>query len=463
MAEAVESDIKPTETIETEVQSAEITFKTIAQEVFKLTLPLSITVGAIKEQIFKDKGENFEIERQKLIYSGKVLDYLQTLEDVKVDEKKFVVVVVSKKKAKQPIYPSSSSSNVSIPKTEYTPANVQTPLSTGLTVTPEQEEKITMICGMGYERDQTIKALRSASWNTDRAVKYLCTAIPETAELVNQAGGLPQSPDFGENPLAFLNDVPEFEQIAQIVSSRPEMIPQLLDQVTATNPELMNAIYSHPESFMKMFTQKVQAAGSDQLSGRNLLAGILNQAGQLPKNAAQLPSFDQLAGMINQGGRSDGDIDHIQGLTQLFQMLGEQGGQSNASAAQLQKFNQLMQRFGVQGGQPTLNLTQLQGLSRLVEMLSVQEGQMGGNAGQLPNLNQFLQTLGQGGQAVGNAVQSPPPLATSVTEEDRSAIKRLQAMGFDEKTVIEAYFACDKNEESAMNYILSRMGDSSDN
>jgi len=141
MAEAVESDIKPTETIETEVQSAEITFKTIAQEVFKLTLPLSITIGAIKEQIFKDKGENFEIERQKLIYSGKVLDDLQTLEDVKVDEKKFVVVVVSKKKAKQPIYPSSSSSNVSIPKTEYTPANVQTPLSTGLTVTPEQEEK----------------------------------------------------------------------------------------------------------------------------------------------------------------------------------------------------------------------------------------------------------------------------------------------------------------------------------
>jgi UV excision repair protein RAD23 len=435
MAESVESDIKPTETTETEIQSAEITFKTIAQEVFKMTLPLSTTIGAIKEQIFKDKGENFEIERQKLIYSGKVLNDLQTLEDVKVDEKKFVVVMVSKKKAEQPIYPSSSSSNVSaaIPTTE----SVQTPLSTGLTVTPEQEETIMLICGMGYERDQTIKALCAAYWNADRAVEYLCTAIPETAETVNQAGGL--SPDSGDNPLAFLNDIPQFAQIAEIIRSRPDMLPQIMQQISATNPELINAIRSHPESFLQMINQGGQSAGSGQLPSLDQVMGMLGgQEGQSAGGAAQLPD-------------------------QLMQMLGGQGGQAGGNAAQLQGLTQLLQMLGGEGGQPTLNATQLQGLDRLMQILGQAGGQAGGNAGQLPGLDQLMQTLGQGVQAAGNAAQVPQPVAIPVTEEDRSAIQRLQAMGFDEQTVIEAYFACDKNEELAVNYILSRMGDSSDN
>jgi len=51
---------------------------------------------------------------------------------------------------------------------------------------------------------------------------------------------------------------------------------------------------------------------------------------------------------------------------------------------------------------------------------------------------------------------SIPPGAqvVSVTEEERAAIERLVALGFSRQEAAVAYFACDKNEELAANYLF---------
>lgn len=52
-----------------------------------------------------------------------------------------------------------------------------------------------------------------------------------------------------------------------------------------------------------------------------------------------------------------------------------------------------------------------------------------------------------------------PTTVIQVSEEEQAAIERLMALGFDRPRVIEAYFACDKNETIAANFLFEHMND----
>lgn len=66
-----------------------LTFKTLQGQTFTLEVDSDISVKDVKDKIQAEKGvEAFPVEKQKLIYNGKVLENADPLSKYEINEKK---------------------------------------------------------------------------------------------------------------------------------------------------------------------------------------------------------------------------------------------------------------------------------------------------------------------------------------------------------------------------------------
>ncbi|NWJ08098.1 RD23A protein, partial [Crypturellus undulatus] len=130
----------------------------------------------------------------------------------------------------------------------------------------EYETMVAEIMSMGYERERVVAALRASYNNPHRAVEYLLTGIPgspepERAPVQESPPTEPPAAEAGENPLEFLREQPQFQNMRQVIQQNPALLPALLQQLGQENPQLLQQISQHQEQFIQMLNEPLGELG----------------------------------------------------------------------------------------------------------------------------------------------------------------------------------------------------------
>ncbi|XP_065904490.1 UV excision repair protein RAD23 homolog A-like [Dysidea avara] len=441
-----------------------ITLKTLQQKAFKVEIDDGETVLALKERVEKEQGEAYPVAGQKLIYAGKILNDATTLKEYNISESNFVVVMVSKAKtpAKSPQSGASSSSTTtttaptSAPQQPPTTTTVATPTqetqspalsqpptgtvttdsgplpvtSSDTSTTPSAtseagtptvetaastlvlgeayEQALTSLMELGYDRDEVVRAMNASFNNPSRAAEYLMTGIPEGIYQQPEEQGAPPAPAGQQQQ----------PRPAPAGGQQPQQQPQQQPPQQQQQPQIPLGMFPPGSG------QGGAPSFEDMRPGESQMAYLARQ-----------PQFVQLRQVL-------------QNNPALLQPILQQIGQSNPEL--LQVISQNQEAF-------------LQLLNNPEHAMQQQQGQPqqggGGMGGLLPGMPPGMMMPPRGSPRGPGQGGPPGAIHIQVTEQEKEAIERLKQLGYPEELVIQAYFACDKNEELAANFLLSQDDD----
>mmetsp|Transcript_67859 Transcript_67859/g.196346 ORF Transcript_67859/g.196346 Transcript_67859/m.196346 type:complete len:525 (+) Transcript_67859:175-1749(+) len=144
----------------------------------------------------------------KLIYKGQVLtDGEKTIEAVGIKDNEFMALM-SKRKASPP---TAAPAPAVAPAAPVAPAAAAGGAFASGLMGPPPEEVVTELCGMGFPRDEVLRAMQAAFNNAERATEYLLDgnippppqdAAPSPAAPPSAGGAAPLAAAGGATPLA---------------------------------------------------------------------------------------------------------------------------------------------------------------------------------------------------------------------------------------------------------------------
>ncbi|KAG6372298.1 hypothetical protein JVT61DRAFT_7738 [Boletus reticuloceps] len=369
-----------------------ITIKTLQQKVFQIDADGEDTVGKLKEKISEAHGH--PVESQKLIYAGRVLLDSKTVASCEIKEKDFLVLMVAKPKPNFTT-PATSSSTSAAPVTA--PAPVQpvapaVPEGAPALSTPATTAPVPASVPAPVPVTQTVQPTGDSGFLTGPALQSAIQNMMEMGfERDQVARALRASFNNPDRAVEYLfNGIPEHLDTEAAPSSAPAQPVPVPAPVPAPAPAPGQA-----QNLFQLAQQRQQQQQQQQQGGGGLGAG----AGLGVPNLSALRDNPQIAQLRELVARDPA----------LIQPVIQQLVAANPQLAQVLASNP----------QALLNLL--------------------GDAG---------------GEGEGEGEGAPGVQVVNVTPEEQAAIERLEALGFSREAAIQAYFACDKNEELAANYLF---------
>ncbi|KAH8176032.1 XPC-binding domain-containing protein [Sarocladium implicatum] len=340
--------------------------------------------------------KGWDAKHQKLIYSGKILKDEETVGSYNIEEKGFVVCMVNKPKEKPAPAPAAQSSSAAPPATPAQPVA------------------------------NTPAAPAAPAPSSHSAAAVPATPTPQRSTEATTAGGNEQS--------GLALGAERTEAIANMEAMGFER-----SQIDAA----MRAAFNNPDRAVEY-----------------LLTGIPEnlQQEQRQRQAAASPAPASIP--TAEGGNDDDNVN-------LFDLAAQRGGGARGAGAGPEAAD-----LGAAAGGDMGNLDflrshpQFQQLRQVVQaqpqMLEPILQQIAAGNPQLAeritsNPDQFAQLLSEEGDD--DAPLPPGAQSVAVTPEERDAIERLTRLGFSPDQAIQAYFACDKNEELAANFLFDQPDD----
>ncbi|XP_056661284.1 UV excision repair protein RAD23 homolog B isoform X5 [Monodelphis domestica] len=390
-------------------------------------------VKALKEKIESEKGKDaFPVAGQKLIYAGKILNDDTALKEYKIDEKNFVVVMVTKPKAAATSAPSPATTQQSIPATTSTvssstaasvaqaptpsPALAPTPTPTSVTPTPAAA-----VC------EPIPTSAPKEEKPAEKPVEAPIGVSPTSSD--STLGDSSRSNLFEDATSALVTGQSYENMVTEIMSmgyEREQVIAAL--RASFNNPDraveyLLMGIPGDRENQSVVDPPQAASTGAAQSSAVAAAAATTTatttttttSGGHPLEFLRNQPQFQQMRQIIQQNPSL---------LPALLQQIGRENPQLLQSSNAPQQISQHQEHF-------------IQMLNEPVQESGGQGGGGGGSGG-----------IAEAGSGHMNYIQ--------VTPQEKEAIERLKALGFPEGLVIQAYFACEKNENLAANFLLQQ-------
>ncbi|KAJ5927945.1 UV excision repair protein (RadW) [Penicillium verhagenii] len=404
-----------------------LTFKDLKQEKFVIEAEPSETCGAdtllqvrqVKEKIAEVKS-GYDAERTKVIYSGKILQDDKTVESYNIQEKDFLVCLPSKVSRIIPGFPSkiefitdlslkqpkaASSASAQAPSTPAARAPAATPAAPPAPAPAAASAPAVPATPSPADRS-TQPGGRDAAFNDPSALAMGTAA--EGAVTQMEAMGFARSDIDRAMRAAFFN--PD-RAIEYLLTGIPENVQQ--EQQQRQQQQQQEGAGSPPSAP----TALGGSEGDEHLNLFEAAAQADSGGARGPRSggAAPVPGGDALA-----------NLDFLR------------------SNPHFQQLRQLVQQ------QPHM-------LEPILQQVAAGNPQIAQIIGQ--NSEQFLQLLSEDFDEEDEASLPPGTQAVAVTPEERDAIERLCRLGFPRDSVIQAYFACDKNEELAANFLFDQPDD----